>query len=213
MPPKFALLANSISTRLPSAFVCLQCRFHSGVYFARTNINASTNLHSRRYVGRQRAASTASTTAIDARREIPPQFQQLHASLSALKEEASIYTNSHQVQLALRGLESEDALIRVARRISTQSELDLLDEMILIVVLVLGINEHQGARRLTRALLVDPLQPESEWERQLLDEPDGDSRSLLIRYMALDRCVGISADMILNCLATAKISTLIGGIL
>lgn len=117
MPPKISLLSNSIFPRIPSTYICLQCRFHTSTSFRRRNFNALLNSFSWPQVKHQRAASTASTTAIDARREIPPLFQDLHASLSALKDEVFINTDSSQLQLAqlaLRGLESENVLTRVA---------------------------------------------------------------------------------------------------
>lgn len=52
---------------------------------------------------------------------------------------------------------------------------------------VLGIRGQQGARRLVRALLADPLEPELEWERQLVETGDGDGRGMLIRYGDCDR--------------------------
>ena len=46
--------------------------------------------------------------------------------------------------------------------------------------IVLGLNGQHGARRLTRALLADPLASEAAWERQLT-ATDGDERALLLR--------------------------------
>lgn len=57
----------------------------------------------------------------------------------------------------------------------------------LILVLVLGVDGQQGARRLVRALLADPLSPQSKWERQLLYDADQDARSLLLRYAVFER--------------------------
>ena len=58
-----------------------------------------------------------------------------------------------------------------------------MGEMMLIVVIVFEVNGQQGARRLVRALLADPLFPKSEWETQLLFDADEDGRSLLFRYV------------------------------
>ena len=55
---------------------------------------------------------------------------------------------------------------------------------------VLGINDQEGARRLVRALLADPLGAEAEWESVLVDSRHGD-KSLLIRYCF---CVGLMQD-------------------
>lgn len=48
---------------------------------------------------------------------------------------------------------------------------------------VLGLNGQNGARRLTRALLADPLASKPpEWEERLVDTDEGDERALLLRY-------------------------------
>lgn len=53
---------------------------------------------------------------------------------------------------------------------------------LLTVVVVLGLNDTNAARRLVRLLLSDPLAPKGDWE-ELLDGYDADtSRGLLIRY-------------------------------
>ena len=51
--------------------------------------------------------------------------------------------------------------------------------------LVLGINGLNGARRLARVLLADPLATESPWEKQLMDG-DQDERAILLRYAKID---------------------------
>ena len=62
----------------------------------------------------RRASTTPSVTAVNAKRAIPEQFQALYASLKALERDAGVFVNSSQLQLALRGVESEDAVTRVA---------------------------------------------------------------------------------------------------
>ncbi len=47
--------------------------------------------------------------------------------------------------------------------------------------IVLGLNGQNGARRLTRALLADPLAKEQPWERQLLGSDEGDERAIILR--------------------------------
>ena len=118
MSPKLALLANSISTPTSSAFVCSLCRFHRSVYTILRKSNALSSAYASQHLGRRRLGSTASATAIDAKKVISPSFQELHTSLIALEERASAYINSSQLQLALRGLESENAVTRVAGRVT-----------------------------------------------------------------------------------------------
>jgi len=47
---------------------------------------------------------------------------------------------------------------------------------------VLSLDGFQGARRLARVLLADPLASETPWERRLLEEEATDGRALLLRY-------------------------------
>lgn len=61
-----------------------------------------------------RPYTTASTSAITAGRNVPPQFKELHHALSGIKDAAIEQVNLSRLQLALRGLESETPLIRVA---------------------------------------------------------------------------------------------------
>ncbi|RAL12739.1 uncharacterized protein BO97DRAFT_368218 [Aspergillus homomorphus CBS 101889] len=97
-------------------------------------------------------------------RNIPPRLKDLHAALDQLKDVAPEQVNLSRLQLAMRGLESETPLIRVA---------------------VLGLNDISAARRLVKLLLADPLNGKESWE-DLLEEMGtgtaGLERGLLIRY-------------------------------
>ncbi|KAL6722327.1 hypothetical protein ACLMJK_001434 [Lecanora helva] len=106
------------------------------------------------------ASTVPSITAVNAKHEIPASLQNLHASLKALGKNAGIYVNTSQLQLALRGLESEDPITRVA---------------------ILGVNGQTGARRLARALLADPLASEQQWESELLKNGEIDEKAILLR--------------------------------
>lgn len=103
----------------------------------------------------------ASSTAVNAPSTVPPELRDLHQRLQLLQDKASIYLDLSRLQLALRSLESQDPVIRLA-------------------FLGLGTKGVQSARRLARLLLSDELGEEAEWERDLLDERDG--RSMLLRY-------------------------------
>jgi hypothetical protein len=92
---------------------------------------------------------------------VPERFRELYEALNRVRDAAPEQVNISRLQLALRGLESEVPLIRVA---------------------VLGLNDVTAARRLVRLLLADPLSPREPWE-DVLDSEDADmSRGLLIRY-------------------------------
>ena len=120
MPPKLPLISKAVSSlSLPSrTFVCASCRYSR----SRALSNGPSRLRSqgnRKADGgtslQTRAASTtASVTAVNVKRDIPPRFLKLHESLKALETEAAVYINSSQLRLALRGLESENAVTRLA---------------------------------------------------------------------------------------------------
>ncbi|EMF11791.1 uncharacterized protein SEPMUDRAFT_164175 [Sphaerulina musiva SO2202] len=115
-------------------------------------------------------ASLASSTAINAPTSVPPHLHALYQSLLHLESSASSYIDLSRLQLALRSLESADALIRIA-------------------FLGLGGNGNQAARRLVRVLLADALSDGVEqWERELLDGVEG---SVLVKYGEMVQDVGI----------------------
>ncbi|KAL4805977.1 hypothetical protein BDV18DRAFT_15323 [Aspergillus unguis] len=109
-----------------------------------------------------RPYSTAPSTALTAR-HVPPRLRELYESLAHLQSVAPEQVNLSRLQLALRGLESEEPLIRVA---------------------VLGLNDVAAARKLVRLLLADPLKEKGDWEDMLEDVAgNGDlERGLIIRY-------------------------------
>lgn len=59
-------------------------------------------------------STTASISVVNARQELPPAFQPLYEALNALERDAAVYINLSQLKLALRGLETENAMTRVA---------------------------------------------------------------------------------------------------
>ncbi|KAK5116181.1 hypothetical protein LTR62_008507 [Meristemomyces frigidus] len=106
--------------------------------------------------------SLASATAINAPSTVPPPFRELHQQLLALEAEASTYVSLSRLQLAIRSLESEIPVTRIA-------------------VLGLGVKGAQAARKLARVLLSDALADEEDWEHDIL-QSGKDGRSLLLRY-------------------------------
>ncbi|KAK4501123.1 hypothetical protein PRZ48_006929 [Zasmidium cellare] len=106
-------------------------------------------------------SALASSTAVNAPSTVPFELRELHQHLQLLQDKANVYVDLSRLQLALRSLESDDPIIRIA-------------------FLGLGSNGVQSARRLARLLLSDELGDEAEWEQYLLDPRDG--RSVLLRY-------------------------------
>ncbi|KAI4228718.1 MAG: hypothetical protein L6R36_001408 [Xanthoria steineri] len=166
MPP---IAANNylISCLRPkSAYVCPSCCFRNAINPLR---KAKRPAHRVPVSAPRRASTIASVTAVNAKKDIPHAFHPLYEALAAVQREAAVYSNLSQIQLALRGLESENAITRIA---------------------VLGGPDGTKTRRLVKALLADPLLPEQEWEKHLLSLDDSDGRALLLRYgeqLAIDR--------------------------
>ncbi|KAI2793555.1 hypothetical protein POX_a00136 [Penicillium oxalicum] len=107
----------------------------------------------------QRSFTTSPT--ITAGKYVPPQFKELYNALSEVKDAAIEQVSLSRLSLALRGLESEEPLVRVA---------------------VLGLDNAEAARKLVRLLLADPLGPREAWEDTLESYESDPSRGLLIRY-------------------------------
>ncbi|KAL5335837.1 hypothetical protein BJX70DRAFT_308726 [Aspergillus crustosus] len=115
-----------------------------------------------RTVAKTNSYSTA-PSSVHTARHVPPRLRNLYESLARIQNVAPEQVNLSRVQLALRGLESEEALIRVA---------------------VLGMNNVAAAIKLVKLLLADPLKGREDWEDMLdsVEENAGLERGLLIRY-------------------------------
>lgn len=59
-------------------------------------------------------STTASISVVNARQEVPPAFQPLYEALNAVERDAAVYVNLSQLKLAVRGLETENAVTRIA---------------------------------------------------------------------------------------------------
>lgn len=159
-----SLLASLARRSIPS--ICPTCAFSQALQQTKSWRSDSASVSSNQRGPRQvRYASThASRTAINAAKEVPPRFRDLHQSLEVLKKEATNYVNISRLHLALRSLESPSPVVRVA---------------------ILGLRSTRAAKRLARSLLVDVLSDESEWEKQLTEVHDNDQRGILLRSDSL----------------------------
>lgn len=63
----------------------------------------------------RRASTIAPVSVVNAVTDIPSPSRRLHEALEGLKKDAEAYTDLSQLQLALRGLESQNAITRIAR--------------------------------------------------------------------------------------------------
>lgn len=120
MPPRIGSIAR-LSTALrsrskPGLFFCPSCSLWR--LDSRPPTHAATRpLHAPRFFSaarRRPAATLASRTAINAPLDVPPRLMELYQALDALKSDAASYVNLSRLQLALRGLETEDPVVRVA---------------------------------------------------------------------------------------------------
>jgi hypothetical protein len=151
-------LVNGFRTR-SIASICYHCRYKQRLSDLRALRSRSPQI-----LPRRRASTITSTTAINAPLDVQPAFKELYSALKGLETDASSYTNLSRVQLALRGLEGDNAVVRVA-------------------VLGLGKDGLRRAKDLAEMLLADPLDGKKEWEGRL--EESGDGRGLLLRYFLL----------------------------
>ncbi|KAK2756519.1 hypothetical protein FQN54_005412 [Arachnomyces sp. PD_36] len=110
---------------------------------------------------RQRRQYASSPVVVNVTRNIPPRFKELHAALEGVGDVAATHVNLSRLHLALRGLEAERAVVRVA---------------------VLSLGDDAATRKLVRLLLADPLGPKEEWEDYLDGYDMSSSQGLLICY-------------------------------
>jgi hypothetical protein len=116
-------LAKSLSRSLDNSavFYCPSC----AVWLRSLSTRADTTRRadkpdSSRRAGRAQKAITGflprtfSTSHVITAKSVPPRFKELHAALEAVKDADLEQVNLSRLQFALRGLESETPLIRVA---------------------------------------------------------------------------------------------------
>ena len=94
-----------------SAYVCPSCSLRNAIEPVR---NAWRATHRLPLSTRRKASTITSVTAVNAKKDIPHAFQPLYEALVTLQSEAAVYSNLSQIRLALRGLESENAITRIA---------------------------------------------------------------------------------------------------
>lgn len=117
MPPRppVGLFDRTLSTRIRSPFICSTCRHRKALSLkAHTWKVCQSPVRPRELSKPRTASTTASVTAVNVKREIPFAFQDLYTSLKALETEAGVYVNTSQLQLAVRGVESENPVTRIA---------------------------------------------------------------------------------------------------
>jgi hypothetical protein len=81
------------------------------VFHHNNNINTTTTV--RRYLSSSTARSNALAGA-DINKNVPARFRELYAALTELEDVAADHISLSRLQLAQRGLESEEHVVRVA---------------------------------------------------------------------------------------------------
>lgn len=117
-------IAKALST---SPFICLSCRYQTVVSLFKSGSKYESKFESAFTVCRRSLQQThtpipAPVTVVNAKQDIIPPFELLYKELSALQLEAAVYVNPSQLQLALRALESENAVTRIAGRTAPQTQ-------------------------------------------------------------------------------------------
>ena len=114
MSHRLPSIERTISSIIRSSFICPACRHQRAVSSGNPTRTLTYLSAPRRALQSRAASTTASVTAVNAQRQIPRAFEKLYEALKALEHEAAVYVDTSQLQLALRGVESENAVIRVA---------------------------------------------------------------------------------------------------
>ena len=98
-----------------SPFICPSCTIR--------RLSASRHLTKARLPGqgraqpnRRKASTLASSTAINATKEVKPGVRDLHQALAELQVRGANHVNLSRLRLALNSLEGRDAVVRVAGR-------------------------------------------------------------------------------------------------
>lgn len=116
MPSNFARINNGSFTKVSSSTIYPL----SGIYKKSLNSQRRVKVQlqtQHRFSSQVRHSSTTtSISAFNARKGIPVQLQHLHSSLNALHHDAILHLDLSQLKLALRGLESERLVTRIASR-------------------------------------------------------------------------------------------------
>ncbi|KAF2140113.1 uncharacterized protein K452DRAFT_230804 [Aplosporella prunicola CBS 121167] len=159
MPPRIPP-----ATKLPPSdlFFCPSCSlWRLGDAPSCLSAPAAARTRAQFFARRRHAATLASRTAINAPVDVPPRLKELHQTLDALKGPAANYVNLSRLQLALRGLETTDPVVRIA---------------------VLSLGDQRAAQRLVRLLLADPLGDKGVWEKELEKKGQDEAQAILLRH-------------------------------
>ena len=103
-------LASTVQAVTSRPTTCPRCSLRSILYDLRIRRQSQKGA-SRRV---RNASTLVSSTAVNATKDIPPKYRELYDALQSLKRDARNFVDLSKVNLALRGLESSNATIRIA---------------------------------------------------------------------------------------------------
>lgn len=92
------------------SFICRSCRICSD-FLRFDNRQAARRLQNRQ---KRHASSVSPVTTINASKQIPAPYRELYDQLGVLRSQAATYVDLSKLQLAIKSLESENAVIRIA---------------------------------------------------------------------------------------------------
>ena len=114
MPPKLPKLRLLAPETIRNPFICPSCRYRRAVSTAARATEPQWPSTLQRPSRLRKASTISPVTAVNAAKQIPPAARVLYEALGILKEEAGGYYSLSQLQVALKGLESQNAITRVA---------------------------------------------------------------------------------------------------
>ena len=116
MPPNLRQLRRGSTIRAFGTSICPFCCYQINPLAPTLPRQAQWPLTCQRPARPRRASTIAPVTVVNAQKSIPSAKRELYEALEVLQKEAGVYTSLSQLQLALRGLESENAVTRIARK-------------------------------------------------------------------------------------------------
>jgi hypothetical protein len=117
--PSSQIKPNPMPPRLPTTLPKWPLHLTKAVFFCPSCSTWRCSLpaiptHPRSLGLRRPASRMASSSAINAAKNVPERFKQLYDALAGVRDAAANHVNLSRLQLAQRGLETERPLIRVA---------------------------------------------------------------------------------------------------
>ena len=99
---------------IKNPFICLSCRYRRALSIAARASEPQWPSTLQRPSHLRKASTVSPVTTVNAAKQIPPAARELYEALGILREEAGVYSTLSELLLALNGIESQNAVSRVA---------------------------------------------------------------------------------------------------